>query len=468
MKEFDLVIIGGGAAGFAAAHKANQLKKKTLLINSGEVLPLGGTCVNVGCIPSKIMLHIAEMANAERDNKFRSLKISAEADFVRALEETRELVLGFRKKNYEGVLPKQEFVEFREGKARLVDESTVEAGGELFKAEKILISAGASTFIPPVRGIDSVPFLTNKNVFELRKKPSSVIILGGGAEAAEFSQIFSRFGIKTTLVQRSDRILKKADGFLAKLLQGYLEEEGIAIKTKAKAMEVAKTEKGVALKIATERGNETIEAEELFVATGLKPNTEGLGLEKAGVEIDERGFVKANEFMQTNIKSIYAAGDVTGIMPLETVAAKQGSVAVENMFSGNKKTISYAEIPKAVFTSPQLASVGISEEEYIKKHNTCMCSVVRMDHVEKALATKRTKGAIKMVLDPNTKKIIGIHILSDFAADLVAAAAYIVKNGMTTDDVRSASLVFPTLSEMIKKAAQSFSMDLDAMACCVE
>lgn len=468
-EKYDLIIIGGGAAAFAASNKANQLKKRTLMINDSDILPLGGTCVNVGCVPSKIMLHQGQEYYYSTHSLFRSINVKGKADFIEALRETKDMIEGFRQKNYKNVIKKQKYVEFKEGRASFVNDDTVSVGDKTYKGDYILIATGASTFVPPIEGIEKVDYLTNKNVFELKKQPSSVIIYGAGPQGMEFSQIFHHFGTKVTVLQRSERILTKHDSVIAEELRKHLEDEGITIYTGAIAKKIRKTKQGV--EIETEingKGLKTIVAERLFLGTGLSPHTKDINSDKAGVELDEKGFVKTNEFMQTSKKHIYAAGDVIGMMPLETTAAKQGSIAVENMFENAKRIINYNEVPHAVFTSPEVASVGITEEEYMKKYNVCLCSTVNLDHVEKALVVKDTRGLIKMVIDPKTKVVIGVHIISQMAADIITTATYAIKNKMTIYDIRDTVHVFPTMSEMLKKVAQSFDQDLDEMACCVE
>jgi len=467
-EEYDLIIIGGGAGAFAAANTANKLKKKTLLINYEKILPLGGTCVNVGCVPSKIMLHQGEEFYYALRSSFRAIKLQGKADFIEALKETHEMVKKFRNKNYEKVIEKQEYVDFKEGAASFVDPYTVKVDNETFKGKYFLIATGASTFVPPIKGIDKIDLITNVNIFNLKKKPKSVIIIGGGPLSMEFSQIFHHFGVRVTVLQRSDRVIPKFDSVLGEELRKYLEEEGIAIYTKADTKEVKKTKAGVELIAGIDGKEEILYAEKLMLATGLKPHTKLLEAEKAGVELDEKEFVKVNEYMQSSQKHIYAAGDVTGLMPLETTAAKEGNFAVLNIFENAKKKISYNEVPHAVFTSPEVAAVGITEEEFMKKYNTCLCRTIRLDHVEKALAIKDTRGLIRMVLDPKTKVVIGVHIIGPMAADIITTATYAIKNKMTIYDIRDTVHVFPTLSEMIKKVAQSFDQNLDETACCVE
>ncbi len=467
-KEYELIIIGGGAGAFAAANTANKLKKKTLLVNYEKILPLGGTCVNVGCVPSKIMLHQGEeYYNAVR-SKFRAIKLQGRSDFIEALKETHEMVKNFRNKNYEKVIEKQEYVDFKEGLASFVDSHTVKVDNKTFKGKHFLIAAGAYTFVPPIKGIDKIDFITNVNIFNLKKKPKSVIIIGGGPLGMEFSQIFHHFGVKVTVLQRSERVIPKFDSMLGEELRKHLQEEGITIYTNADSKEVKKTKNGIELTVEIDGKRKVLTAEKLMLATGLQANTKLLETEKSGVNLDEKGFVKVNEFMQTSQKHIYAAGDVTGLMPLETTAAKQGNFAVFNMFENANKKINYNEVPHAVFTSPEVAAVGITEEEFMRKYNVCLCRTMTLDHVEKALAIKDTRGLIRMVLDPKTKIVIGVHIIGPMAADIITTATYAIKNKMTIYDIKDTVHVFPTLSEMIKKVAQSFDQSLDEMACCVE
>ncbi|MBI2598407.1 MAG: FAD-dependent oxidoreductase, partial [Candidatus Diapherotrites archaeon] len=213
-QEYDLIIIGGGASAFAAANTANKLKKKTLLVNHEKILPLGGTCVNVGCVPSKMMLYQGEEYYYAVRSKFRAIKLQGKADFVEALKETHEAVKKFRSKNYEKVIEKQEYVDFREGLASFIDSHKVQVGNEAFKAKHFLIATGASTFVPQIKGIDKIDFITNVNIFNLKKKPKSVIIIGGGPLGMEFSQIFHHFGVRVTVLQRSERIIPKFDSML--------------------------------------------------------------------------------------------------------------------------------------------------------------------------------------------------------------------------------------------------------------
>jgi mercuric reductase len=468
MKKYDLIIIGGGAGAFAASNTANRLKKKTLMINDSKILPLGGTCVNVGCVPSKVMLYQGNEYYYSTHPKFKAVKINGKIDFITALQETREMVKEFRKKNYSNVINKQKYVEFIEGKGKFIDKNTVEVNGKKFTGKNIIIATGASTLIPKIKGIENVPYLTNVTLFNgLKKKPKSITIIGGGPQAMEFSQIFNYFGIKVIILQRS-KILKKMDSIIGKELRKHLENEGITIHTEVSFEEIKKTSKEIEINILINGKKEKIISEMLFLATGLSPHTKNINTKKAGVKLNERNFIKVNKYMQTSQSNIYAIGDVNGLLPLETVAAKEGSIAATNIFGNSKRTINYNEIPSAVFTSPEVAVVGITEEEYVKKHGTCLCSTIKLSHVEKALAIKDTRGLIRMILSHKNKQVVGVEIISPMAADIITTAVYAIKNKMTIDDIRDTVHVFPTMSEMIKKVAQSFNQNLDDVACCVE
>ncbi|MBR9680454.1 MAG: mercury(II) reductase [Candidatus Altiarchaeota archaeon] len=467
-KKYDLIIVGGGAAAFAASNRANALGKKTLMINNGEFLPLGGTCVNVGCIPSKIMIHQGRSYYYALKNKFRAIKMNGKIDLVDALRETRSMVEEFRAKNYLNVIKKQKHVEFKGGFASLQDKNNVRVGDEVFFGKNILIATGASTYIPPIKGVEAINYFTNENIFKLDKIPKSMIIIGAGPSGMEFASMFHHFGVEVTVFQRSSQILSKFDTQIANELEKHLKAEGITIYTGSKLKSFEKT-KDKTIVNADVRGSPlSVTADILLFTTGLAPRTKGLGAEKAGVGLDKKGFVKTNEYFQTSQNNIYAVGDVIGKMPLETVAAKQGNLATQNMFEDARKTINYYEVPQAVFTSPEVASVGITEKEYKEKYGNCLCSTISFEHVEKALAIKDARGIINMVIDPKTKQVLGVHITGPMAADIITTATYAVKNKMTINSIRDTVHVFPTLSEAIKKVAQSFDQNLEEMACCVE
>ncbi|MBI2447655.1 MAG: mercury(II) reductase [Candidatus Omnitrophica bacterium] len=473
MAKFDLIIIGGGAAGFAAAIKADELGTKTLMVNSG--LPMGGTCVNVGCVPTKFLLEVAGDYYKINHRRFYSLSSFGKIDFTKLMREKDELVNSLRKSNYEDVLKNLPNVVYRDGKGHFISDDEIKLNGlpvsrhgERFSASKFIITTGSSTKVISIEGLKETEFLTNRTVLELKKLPESLLVIGAGPIGLEFGQIFSRLGSNVTIVELMEQILPQAEPIISEELRKSMEEEGINIITGAKTKKLENKNGKKIVLIEKEGKSEGLEAEDVLLATGVVGNSKDLGLDKIGIEVDKNGFIKVNEYLQTTKPHIYAAGDIIGAPWLETIAAKEGNIAVQNAFKDSKIEMSFANIPYAVFTSPQVASVGMKEAEYMQKYGTCLCSMVKMDRVPKAKAIKDTRGLIFMVLDHKTKRILGVHIVSSIASEIIHEATLAVRSGLTIDDIIDTVHVFPTFSEAVKIVAQSFRHDAKRMSCCVE
>ena len=468
MDRFDLIIIGGGAAAFAAATKASELGTKVVIINSG--LPIGGTCVNVGCVPSKVLLEIGSEYYYPKHPRFRAVKNghSMSFSFKDAIEEKDEMVNALRKSNYIQVAEGLAGLTVIEGRARFISTNQVEVNGQTLEADKFIIATGSRPRILPFRGIDKVRYLTNREVLSLSRLPESMIIIGAGPLGLEFAQMYARFGTKVTVLERERQILPRSEPEIADELQRCLEEEGIEINTgvNVEMLREEGSQRVVEAKIGSE--SITFKAEELLLATGVAPNSDNMGLETAGVEAGSRGFINVNEELRTSASHIWAAGDVVGKTFLETVAAKEGSIAASNALEGTKKTIDYDSVPKAVFTDPQVASVGLTEEEFIRRYNVCRCRTLDIAQVPKAMVIKETRGLVKMVVHPETQVITGVHMVAPMAAELIHEATLAVKFKLTIDDIVDTVHVFPTMSEAIKRVAQSFKRDITKMSCCVE
>lgn len=466
MNAYDLIILGGGAAGFGAAMKAADFKARTLMVNDSTV-GLGGTCVNVGCLPTKHLLHVAELIQREKTNPIKGLNTSVSFDFTAIMEEKDRLIGRLRDEKYQKVLEGLSDVEFIEGRARFLSPAEVQVNGKKYSAPKFIVATGSSTFIPPVEGINDVDHLTNIKALQLKERPESMIILGGGPLGVEFAQMFSRFGSRVSLLQSRSRITPREEPELSDLLQTYLQEEGIEICTGAEVRTVRHEGQEKVVTALVDGKEKIVKGKKLLLATGRRPNTAGLGLENLGLKPGEKGEVVVNETMEAG-ENVWAAGDVTGEPMLETIAAREGMIAANNALSQQKMTMDYRVVPHAVFTDPQLAAVGLTDEVAVGKGMTCRCHTVSMELVPKAQAIGDTRGAIKIVLDNKTQEIIGVHILSPQAADLIHEAVMIVKNRMTVDDVINTLHIFPTLSEAVKLGAQSFRRDIAKMSCCAE
>ncbi|MFQ5722706.1 MAG: FAD-dependent oxidoreductase, partial [Candidatus Aminicenantales bacterium] len=277
---FDLIIVGGGAAGFAAAIKADSLDTNALMVNSG--LPMGGTCVNVGCVPTKFLLEVARNFYQGKNNHFKSLKLSAEVDFTQVMEEKDQLVNMLRKSNYLDVLENLPNVTYKKGKARFLSEKKIEVDGEKYSADKFIISTGSSTKILPIEGLKEAGFLTNCTALELRTLPKTLLVIGGGPLGLEFAQIFSRFGSKVFIVEAMQRILPGTEPVISERLKKYLEEEGIKIFTDAKVKKVNAGKRKI-VEIENKEGMVSLEIEEILLAAGVVGNSQNLGLEKLGI-----------------------------------------------------------------------------------------------------------------------------------------------------------------------------------------
>lgn len=466
MKNFDLIILGGGAAGFGAAMKAETLKAKTLMANNTTV-GIGGTCVNVGCLPTKHLLHVGEMIHKTNSDGLKGLNSSASFDFGTIIEEKDKLIDRLRNEKYEKVLKGLSRVDYLEGNARFISKSEIRVNGETYGASKFIISTGSSTFIPSIRGLDEVDYLTNIEALKLKELPESMVILGGGPLGTEFAQMFSRFGTRVCLLQRRGRMVPREEPELSRLLQRYLENEGIEICTNVEIKSIRQEGEDKIVKAAVKGEERIFEGKLLLIATGRRPNTSNLGLEKTDVKLGSRDEVAVNDEMEAS-EYIWAAGDVTGEPMLETVAAREGMIAANNSLSEDKIKMDYQVVPHAIFTDPQLGGVGLTDKQTIAKGMSCRCHTVPMELVPKAQAIKDTRGAVKVVIDNETLVIVGVHILAPQAADLIHEGVMIVKNQMTVDDVIDTLHIFPTLSEAIKLGAQSFRRDITKMSCCAE
>ena len=467
MERYDLIVLGGGAAAFAAATEADRRNLRTVIINAG--LPIGGTCVNVGCVPSKHLLALGkERYHPARPNFAGVGATTPSFDFTRAMAEKDALVTALRQQNYQEVLDSFRQVDYLEGRGKLLDAHTVEAAGKRLTGDRILIATGSSTKIPPFKGLAETGYLTHIEALALERLPASLVIFGAGFLALEFAQIFSRMGTRVTLVARAPRILRIQEPEISLALRNHLEAEGIEIVTESGVREVGKTRDGKQVTLTTPVGERRLEAEEIMVATGVRGNIDGLGLEQVGVAVEQGEQIAVNERLQTSVPHIYAAGDVAGRKQLETVAAREGKIAVENAFGDSGKTLDLHSVPYAVFTDPEVASVGLTEARYMAIHGACSCRTISMDRIPRAVAVKDTRGLLKMVAHHETGQVMGVHILAPNASEMIHEAVLAVKHGLTVDDLIDTVHVFPTYSEAIKIAAQAFRRDISTMSCCVE
>ncbi len=461
---YDLAVIGAGSAGFSAAITAAEAGAQVALIGHGTI---GGTCVNVGCVPSKALIRAAEAVHhANAASRFAGISAQARVTDWNALRAQKDtLVASLRQAKYIDLLPAYNGVAYLEGKARLEKNGGVTIDGAPIDAGKVIIATGSRVFVPPIPGIAEVPYLTSTSAFELETLPDPLIVIGGGYVGCEVAQMFARAGVKVTILFRS-RLLPEAEPEIGQALAAYFEEEGITVQRVGGYESIRRSNGGISLSAATDGNSETLEAQCVLVSAGRKANIEGLGLEEAGVALTSNGGVEVDDRMRTTRAGVYAAGDVTGRDLFVYMAAYCAKIAAHNALNGDARRYDSLAMPAVVFTDPQVASVGLTEAAAKAQGIDVKTSTLSLDNVPRALAARDTRGLIKLVAERATQKLIGAHILAPEGADSIQTAALAIKQGLTY--VELAEMIFPYLTtvEGLKLAAQTFDMDVSKLSCC--
>ncbi len=459
---FDLIVIGAGSAGFSAAITAAEQGESVAIIGYGTI---GGTCVNVGCVPSKAMIRAAEVMHASSAAKrFNGIDARTKLkNWVDVQAQKQKLVDDLRAAKYSDVLPQYETLSYIEGAAKLVT-GGVEANGQFYKCDKIIIATGSHSSVPPIDGMLNVPHLDSTSALDLEQLPKTMIIIGAGVIGCELGQMFSRMGTQVTLLCRSN-VLAGAEPEISEALAQSLRDEGMYVHC-GSVYESIKEDDGICLCYYYEGEVRHLSAEHVMLATGRKANTAGLGLEDMGVALAKNGGIKVDEFMQTNIPGIYAAGDVTGTDQFVYMAAYGAKLAANNAMKGNAMRYDNSVMPAVVFTDPNYASVGLTEAAAQAKGITIKTSVLDLKHVPRALAARDTRGLIKLVANASDNKLIGAHILAPEGADSIQTAALAIKTGTTYTEL--GEMIFPYLTtvEGLKLAAQTFDNDVSKLSCC--
>jgi mercuric reductase len=459
--QFDLIIVGGGSAAFAAAIKANDLKLNTLLAN--DSLPLGGTCVNVGCVPSKFLIRAAEHIYYTSHSPFEGITPrGADIDFKKIIQQKKQLVEDMQKRKYVDLLEGLQFVTVLDGTAEFNDKQTLIINNQEYKGLKIIIATGSTTAIPSIEGLNEVQYLTNDTLFDLEELPQSLIIIGGGYIGLEIAQAYSRFGTKVTIVEMEDRILSTETKDITDELTETLTGEGIEIITNASIKRVS--QKNQNMKVEME--NKTIEATHLVIATGRKANTEKLSLDKAGIDTVKKGYIKVNEQFETNVSGVYAIGDVNTFPQFVYTAANEGTIAISNAFEGKENRINFEALPWVVFTNPQVAGVGMDEKAAEENSIGYEITVLPLSEVPRSIVSLNTRGFIKLIKNPETDLLLGARIVAPEGSELAMEISLAIRHKITIKEIVEALHPYLTLSEGIKLAAMSFTTDVKKMSCC--
>lgn len=472
---FDLVVLGSGSTAFAAALRAQELGKTVAMT---EFRTLGGTCVSRGCLPSKNLIEAARIYWEAHHPRFPGLQPRGMGlDFAALVAQKRDLVEDYREKRYAALVRGSDRIQVYEGRARFTAEGEVEVDGRRLRGHHYLIATGSRPAAPAVDGLDRVPHLTSDlltsgEAEELRELPTSLSVLGGGYVALELGQMFHRFGVQVTILERSRRLLPGYEPEVSLAITKALADEGLRVVTEV-TVHAAREAGGEVELVGTRAGQPfAVRAQRLLVATGRVPNTDGLGLEHVGVRTDERGFVVVDEYLRTTAPHVWAAGDVIGrhldAHMATPVGAHDGVLVAMNAFSEKLRKADHAVVPRTIFTDPQVATVGLTEAEAHARGYRCRCSSVPVDLVPRAGAVRDTRGVVKMVLDADTQRVLGVSMVGRDAGEVIHEAAMALRLGATVHDFIDMVHVYPTMAEALKIVALSFFKDPGRLSCCAE
>jgi mercuric reductase len=462
--DFDLLVIGGGSGGFAAAITASGLGKRVGMINGGTI---GGTCVNIGCVPSKTLIRAAEAWHIAGHHPFRGVTTAQSAlDWATIRSEKDALVSSLRQSKYVDVLAAYPDVTFIEGYAAFQEDGSVQVGDVRYTADRYVIATGAHPRMLPIPGIEEADPLNSTTLMDLEEMPESLIILGGRAVALELGQTMARLGVNVLILQRSTRLIPDHEPEIGRAIQDYLEREGMGVIT---GVQVERLERDGATRMVHARVMGQVRAfraDQILMATGREPNTRDLGLENVGVETDKDGFITINAYQQTSNPRIFAVGDVTTNPELVYVAAAAGGIAANNALTGTQKPLDLSALPEVIFTDPQIAMVGLTEQQARQAGYEIRTSTVTLEHVPRALAARDTRGLIKIVAETGTGRILGVHVLAAEGGEVIQTATLAVKFGLTIDDLTSTLFPYLTQVEGLKLAALTFDKDVAMLSCC--
>jgi mercuric reductase len=444
-----LIVLGSGGGAFAAAIRARDLGHRVVLVEQGTI---GGTCVNVGCIPSKSLLVSSLRHDGQPDALAHAVSVKA------------ALVERLRQQKYIDLLDEYG-IELRSREARLIDAHTVEVDGEPLSADAIVIATGARPAAAPIEGLTDTGYLTSTTALEVTEPPRRLAVIGTGAVGLELGQMFGNFGTQVTFISRR-AVAPSFEPEISEVIREVLEGQGHTVLEYANTerVRVDGGEKILEGSIGSERFE--IHVNEILLATGRAPNTERLGLNAIGVQTDVRGAIVVDERQRTSVPSIYAAGDVTNQPQFVYVAAAGGTVAAQNALANGDRRLDFANLPRIIFTSPQIAAAGLTESEARADGFEVETSILPLEAIPRALVNGDTRGLFKLVAETGSGRLLGASIIADAAGEVIQSAVLAIKAGMTVEDLASTWAPYLTMAEGFKLAAQTFGRDVAKLSCC--
>jgi mercuric reductase len=464
---YDLVVIGSGGAAFSAAIAARRKNKTVAMIERGTT---GGTCVNTGCVPSKALLVAAEARHIAGHHPFPGIRTDAgPVNFPALITGMRALVEQIRADKYTELAAHHGWHIFR-GAARFVAGPSIEVslpggGSQRIEADHYVIATGSAPGAPPIPGLAEAGYLTSTSAMELEELPDSLIVLGGGSVGLELGQLFARLGAQVTVVEILDRLAPTEEPETSCVIEDVFADEGIQVRTRVTVTSVHRAEGTVFITLCNPDGTpEQLRAQHVLVATGRRPVTDALNLAAVGVKTGGRGEVLVDAQLRTHHPRIWAAGDVTGHPQFVYVAGAHGTLIAA--FDSADRTLDYRHLPRVIFTAPQVASVGLTEEQATQRGLNCICRVLPLDYLSRALVNRDTRGLVKIVAERATGRVLGLSLVAPNAGDAILAAVYAIKHGMTVDEMANTWAPYLTVGEGLRLAAQTFTRDIALLSCC--
>jgi len=442
--KYDAIIVGSGQGGGPLSHRLADLGWSVALIEAKE---LGGTCINTGCTPTKSMVACAQVAHYARHGSrwgVRTGEVTVDLPAVVARKD--QIVQSFRSGQKRRV-DERKNLRLYKGEAQFLSARRIEVGKDVLESDNIFLNTGARPAIPRLLGLEAVDYLTNETIMELRELPEHLVVLGGGYIGLEFGQMFRRFGSAVTVIHQSGHILPREDADVTAKLQKALEAEGVQFLLNARATGVEKKNGRVALSLEKAEGPQTVSGSHLLVATGRAPNTDRLSLDKAGVETDDKGFIKVNSRLETNVPGIWALGDVKGGPAFTHISYNDFQIIYSNLVEGKNLSTDGRIVPYSVFTDPQLGGVGMTEKEARARGHRLKIGKVPMTYVARAIERGETAGVMKLVVNAATDRILGASILAAEGGELVQILGVLMRADLPYTLLKGAIYIHPTLAE---------------------
>ncbi|MBN1959005.1 MAG: NAD(P)/FAD-dependent oxidoreductase [Desulfuromonadales bacterium] len=449
----DIIILGAGTTAFAGARIAAAAGKKVLMVEQSH---LGGTCVNWGCVPSKTLIHKAEMYHAARKGERWGLNLRAgEPDCGTLMPLKRQAVETIRTSHYQRELDHTENLSLVQGHGCFIAPDSIKVGQQTYSAPQILIASGGEPRVVPIPGLDTIKYLTSYSALHLPCFPQSVIILGGGVIALEMGQMFARFGTSVTILERGPQLLAEFDPRLTEQFRAMLELEGVKILCNVEAQRVEKRAEAVSLYALINGAEVGFTAERLMLAIGTQPATREIGLEAIGVETDDNGFIRVDNQLRTTVPGIWAAGDVTGQPLIAPAGAREAQIAVQNMLEPDAEyTIDHRFSPMAVFVDPEFATVGLTRKQAELQGYEVVTTYLHLDRIPKAHVMGDFLGGVLLSAEKGTGKILGVQMLCPRAADIIHEATLAIRFNLSVVDLTTTVHVYPSISDGLRQAAR--------------